>query len=218
MLGQGQKRAGQHIPAALRRIHRSETVESWDDAMGVAGIAFAKFLRDYDPSQGRISFFLGIKIKYELQCLIERSENLKVPRDYEAEHLPRGFERFEVDGDLERAMGASGLEAGEADYFEEPDEHVPRLEVAIREPALAPRSAIDDFLERGCAWSPGGRVARAPLVATFERHASMLGLAPLVDAMLRAVRARGARPIFMRTPWAASARGFAGVRVQNAAT
>ena len=219
MIGTGEIRAGRRIPAALRRIHRSEHVESWEDAMGVAGIAFAKFLTDYDPSKGKISYFLGLKIKYELQCLIERSENLKIPRDYEADCLPRGFERFEVDGDLERAMSSSGLEISEVDDFEEVDEReVRRVEVAIAEvPARPPLSAIDDFLERGCAWAASARVARGPLVATFERHALALGLAPLVAPMLRAVVARGARRVRLRTSWSAAARGFAGVRLQSVA-
>src|SRR6185312_3599154 len=93
MLGQGEKRPGQRIPAALRRLHRAELVESWEDAMGVAGIAFTKALRDYDPEAGKISFFLGMKIKYELQCLIERSQNVRTPRDTSAEEAPRGWER-----------------------------------------------------------------------------------------------------------------------------
>lgn len=211
MIGAGEGRPGRRIPAALRRIHRSELVESWEDAMGIAGIAFAKFLRDYDPGQGKISFFLGMKIKYELQCLIERSTNVRTPREAEADFVPRGFERFEADGDLERAMGSSGLEVGEEQY------HAEMRAGAVDRPApdLPPRSAIDDFFERRCTWSASARVAIAPFVATFKRHAREIGASSAVDRLLSSARERGARSVRMRTPWSSSAPALAGVRVSQ---
>lgn len=119
MLGKGEPK-GRHIPAELRRLNRAENVESWEDGMGAATIGFAKALRDFDPSiigrngkPVKIPFFLGMKIKYELQCLIERSTNVRTPRDTPSELVPRGFERFEVEEDLERAMFDNGLEVEE---------------------------------------------------------------------------------------------------------
>lgn len=201
MLGQGERRAAHKVPAALRRIHRAEVVESWEDAMGVAGVAFTKFLRDYDPEQGRISFFLGMKIKYELQCLIERSENLKIPRNYDAECLPRGFDRYDAEEDFERASHQHGLEMAPDELLElgaEARDHEPAEEP--RRVYSIPRAPLDVFLEVRLLF--GRRGLRAPIwplwnawrieCAQIGREAGTRGM------MLARLAARGARERVMK--------------------
>lgn len=217
MLGTG--KPGRHIPAALRRIHRAEVVESWEDAMGVAGVAFAKFLRDYDPASGKISFFLGMKIRYELQCIIERSTNIKVPRDYEAESLPQGYERYETEADMERAAHSSGLEMAPDRELElmaearqlEADEAAP--------PVVVPRpaSALVDFLTRRCTFGRAMTVARAALVDAYERHAFALHFAASPKQLVVALEARKVRVVTVRAGrWREPVRGFRGVALQRA--
>lgn len=215
MLGQGQRKGSHRIPAALRRENRAELVESWEDAMGIAGVAFAKALRDYDPAKGKIAFFLGMKIKYELQCLIERSTNVRTPRDAEQELVPRGFVREggEEEVGFEELIHRRRVDHGES------AEAVEFGEVAALPPAPPPpppESALTDFIARRCRFGPPLRIPRITLFGAYERHARAHKFAAVPALLVDALRARSVRAIKVRFErWDNPEHGFAGVSLAN---
>lgn len=78
-------------------------------------------------------------------------------------------------------------------------------------------SAVADFVARRLVFDRAGRTPGPTLFGAYEAHATALGRPASRRKLVDALVAGGARRVFMRTAWAPSVRGFAGVRVQTTA-
>jgi hypothetical protein len=81
----------------------------------------------------------------------------------------------------------------------------------LLEPLQGPARGLAEFFRYRCVFAPSARVAKVTLLAAHERDALTYRYAPTPPTLLRALALRGIRSVRVRTSWASSTPGFAGV-------
>ena len=84
----------------------------WADAMQAGLLALTKAMDSYDPSKGKLPYHLLLKVRYELQCLVQREGLSKAPRGETALSFDLIGEQRELD-ELSSERESSGLATAE---------------------------------------------------------------------------------------------------------
>lgn len=173
----------------------------WDDAIQQASIAFCKAMDRFDPSKGKLAWYLKLKIRHELQDFVSRGgRTVRIPRKPGIDEVPveltddqNALDRWSG-GELAGFASVEGIEAEDLERWEATGEWPESLEDL--EP-LDPRTALERFLEEQVRFRPAARVARDPLAARWERLTSV----PYAETLRPALLERGARDCSVRAPW-----------------
>ena len=201
----------------------------FDDAMQAGRLAMAKALDQFDPSKGRIAYYLLQKIRYELQRVETFDLHLaRVPRGREGErvgvdlvgeslameHLASGDLGGVVDTDLVTPEEVAGWEQS-GEWPESLEEHVrskvPPPPKVLRGPRR-PRLSLPQFVSARLRFSRGLRIPRVTLYATFEIETRR---SP--DGLAQALEEHHVAATKMRVPWAEKpVPAFVGVALTSA--
>lgn len=152
----------------------------FEDAMQVARVAFAKALDAYDPAKGKISYFLLLKIRYELQKLeIFETHIMRAPKFKASERSDVSLVGEARELDLVAQADLGGLcdtdITPELVARWEASGEWPESEEAWRASMKAPTPPAPTLLERfleSLVWKP---TARVPVVAVFNRWEALGG-------------------------------------------
>lgn len=205
-----------HGPNLLKGGTEGFTDIPWDDALQQASIAFCKAMDRFDPSKGKLAWYLKVKIRHELQDFMLRGgRTVRIPRKKGVD--PVAVELTDDQGALDRWSGGEldgfasieGITADDVERWDVTGEWPETLEEARPVPE-DPRTALERFLEEQVRFRPAARVARDPLAARWER----LTCAPYAETLRPALLGRGARDCSVRAPWDGSVVwGLAGVEL-----
>lgn len=197
----------------------------WDDAMQCARVAFLKAMDQWRPDGGsRLPYYLLLKIRYEIQCLVQREGLARVPRGREDEAFAVDLvgEQQALD-ELSRGHHEDGLVTSEdfttedverwAETGEWPeDAQTAKVDVARHREIqrLESWNPIEAFLSTQLVFWAEHRTPRQRVFARFDRfliaHNAVVGRGVLVASLAQ----RGVRQVSV---WAegTAVRGFAGV-------
>jgi len=197
----------------------------WEEALNAARVALLKALRPggFNPAKGKLSWYLKLKIRHELQELVQRESLVKIGRD----QAPASAEYYEDEDHLGR-LTRDALEGLDQVDGEDLDDVVTveqledaidiRLSVAEPEPPPPPRDlrpALVVLLEEHLRFA---RLARAPASAVhgrLETLARSRGEYIARGALARALLERNVPRITMRVAWSSSpVEAFAGIALQ----
>jgi hypothetical protein len=200
----------------------------WEDAYQAGLMAFCKAAEQYDPSKGKISWYLKSKIRHELQVFVTYSLRLaRVPRGQEDKIIPmalvgdqavlEGLSHGEDDtaivdigigpDDL-RSWDTSGQWPESLEAWQHRDDLPP-------EPEPPERSVLDLFLEKEIVFCSQGRVACSALFGCWERFVWQAGGFCSDEQLRSALRARGVRPVALRVCWSKRpVGGFGGLKLR----
>ncbi len=196
----------------------------WDDAFQAGCMAFMKAADQFDPRRGKISFYLLMKIRYELQCIRDRQGLVRKERDEEGADIAVIGEQAALDalgGSVGPELTADEWEGAEdlggAVAFGLADGETSATAANDLQPGPPPKSLLEYFLEEQLHFHSAARQARVPLLARWERAAFdrivRADPAPLLEALM----SKGVRVSRVRVAWAPHpVVGFQGVRLRNA--
>ena len=201
----------------------------FDDAMQAARIAMAKALDQFDPSKGKIAFYVLNKIRYEMQRIETFDLHLaRVPRGRESERAGVDLvgESLAMEmlatGDLGGVVDTDTVTPEDVARWEETgewpeslDDHVrattPPPPRVVRGPRR-PRLSLPQFVAARLRFSRGLRVPKVTLYATFEIETRR---SP--DGLARALEEHHVAATKMRVPWAEKpVPAFGGVALTSA--
>jgi hypothetical protein len=195
---------------------------SWEEAYACGLTGLIKALRGLNLAKGGFTKYTAWKIRHELQSAITKSQVVSIPKGSEREDRPKGFDFFEDEDEMQRALLGQREEQdraigqGERPTQEEIDsmpcdsvgrcrwcgyegpgprhscKGAPRAEP--EKPARV-SSAIIDFIERRIVLDRLATLVWARVVPLYRVHALTLGF-PVAPWMLEdALVKRGARRV-----------------------
>ena len=171
----------------------------WEEAYACGMTGLLKALRGLNLAEGGLTKYTATKIRHELQSAISKARVVAVPKGTERELRPSGFDFFEDEEEMQRAL-LHRRESEEGDA--EDEEPKKRGRVA---------SAVLHFVTTRCRFTPSARILRERLFGLYERHARLLGHHVVFAKLERELKNRGARPMTVRNERGYQERGWGGV-------
>jgi hypothetical protein len=153
----------------------------WEEACACGMTGLLKALRGLDLGQGGLTKYTALKIRHELQSAIAKARVIAVPKGTTREFRPTGFDFFEDEEQMQRAL----LHRRDSEDVEPEPEDEPRRRGRIA-------SAVMHFVTTRCRFKHSARISRARVYGLYEAHARLLGQHAVFDKLDRALLERGA--------------------------
>ncbi len=171
----------------------------WEEAYACGMTGLLKGLRGLNLNEGGLTKYTATKIRHELQSAISKARVVAVPKGTVRELRPAGFDFFEDEDQMQRAL----LHRRETEDSES----------AADEPQKRPRvaSAVLHFVTTRCRFRPAAQTLRSRLLGLYDRHARLLGCHVVFSKLEREIQTRGARPTRVRNEHGEQERGWIGV-------
>ena len=181
---------------------------SWEEAYACGQTGLVKALRGLNLQKGGFTKYTAWKIRHELQSAITKGQVVAVPKGSDRADRPKGFDFFEDDDAMERALVAKRLadgaddEGGNTDADEEP------------KPRETPASVVVWFIEKRCEFGDiHVATMRDRLFGAYEYHAQIWGRSVATRQLETALNARDVWAENGTAPGGGRGRFFRGVRV-----
>lgn len=205
-----------------RRMHQfisvpgAEDIE-WETSMNAGRFAFLKAMDRFDPGKGKIAYYLKMKIRYELQCLVEKAGVVNTPRG-----LRPDLEYFEDDDHAGRVTAHAAELEGDDELLDVADLRGRVDFLRDMKPAnvffqVDARPVLQVLLEDHVAFRSSARCPATALRGRYRSLAERRGELARVELLDQVLLERGVRLTRTRVEWSpVPVRAFAGVGLQSA--
>ena len=167
------------------KAKREPGIESleWEECYAAGMTGMLKAVRGLNLEKGGFTKYTAWKIRHELQGAITKAQVVSVPKGSDRADRPKGFDFFEDEEGMQRALLTKReAEEGLDDGLDEDG----KPKALVR-----PKSAIADFIERRCQFRPIFVTMREVMFCAYETHARMLDFPVATHMLEEALEAKG---------------------------